>query len=200
MNRCRGFSVVELLVAFTVLSVILTAGYGSLRAAMRVFHTQKNEQIVESNTRLCWRFLSRDLRCAAIDFQGVSGTFVGNEHSVSFFTAVPAYVSTMSVISPVSYAVDTDPSTPEEGLVRSTEGTVQPLAPLARQLTFKYFDGKTWHPDWGINLDGRLNVRQRMLPVCVRIEFEIARPDDPSQAARFSTTIPVCARLLSDMP
>lgn len=198
MRRNRGFTVIELLVAFTILSVMLAAGYGTLRASLRVYRAQKHDQVFESNVRLSWRFISRDLRCAALDLQDVSGTFMGDEHSVNFFTAAPAYVSILPALVPVSYHIDADPATLETGLVRISSGAVQQLAPLTRTLTLSYYDGKEWHGSWGVSVDGRLNVRQRMLPLCVKVELEVVRPDDPSQTTRYTTIVPVCAAMVSD--
>jgi len=147
-----GFSLVELLVAVTVFTIIMSSVYMVFRAGLRAFRIQEDRNYAIENFRSSWRQLSRDLRCAfkpqpgRYVFRGghTSGAFGGSD-KVIFTSFLPPAQSMNGGLSEIEYYIDSDPGTNEDGLVRVNRGfagiaaseqepVIQEIAPLAKEL------------------------------------------------------------------
>lgn len=209
----RGFTLIEILVALTVLVTVVTVVYSSFGAGVRAYRAQEARNYFRQNARQAWRGLSRDLRCSFALSASDGPTFTGQdqkdgerEHSrLQFITCLPATASTAGGLARVEYYVDTDPATPEQGLVRvdygfpfaradtARERRVQ-IAPLVRSLKLEYFDGTSWEGEWGAR---RYADKKQVLPLSVRVTVGIAENETGTTAEIFSTVVPVFASRLT---
>jgi len=210
----NGVTLLELLVALTVLITVSAAVYGSFRAIVRATRAGRERAWVNQNLRQSWRELSRDLRCAfvsqsgeAMAFRGYLETLAGGESSRIEFVTWRRQDSGMGLVR-VEYYIDADAATPEQGLVRNISGfpsartkpyeaSVSMVAPLARSLKLEYFDGKTWADEWGIRGQNLYAPNRNLLPLLVRITLEFDENETDSSVKTISTVVPVFA---SDLP
>ncbi|PKM21301.1 MAG: hypothetical protein CVV10_10060, partial [Gammaproteobacteria bacterium HGW-Gammaproteobacteria-14] len=72
INRNRGFSLVELLVAITLGSLIVIAAIQLLAVNQRTFLTQQNTSRLLDDGQLVLRFMANDLRQAGASEDGVA--------------------------------------------------------------------------------------------------------------------------------
>jgi len=102
VKRGSGFTLVELLLAITLLSILLALAYGGLHAATRA--TERGQKILEESGRLrmAHQFVRRQLN-QAIPLAFVQGdneapesdqpeVFLGSAHSIRFVGPMPGYL------------------------------------------------------------------------------------------------------------
>jgi len=102
MKRSRGFTLVELLLAITLLSILLALAYGGLHAATRA--TDRGQKILEESGRLrmAHQFVRKQLN-QAIPLAFVQGdeatldsvepeVFLGSARSIRFVGPMPGYL------------------------------------------------------------------------------------------------------------
>jgi len=161
-----GFTLVEVLIGLLVASIALAAGFGAL-AAVGDNAGRADTMTAESLDGAARRAMLIDLlegarlRHGGERFQGLSADLLGLP---SDELILPTTGRTGLPISPViaRLYVDTDPATPEEGLVAEVVGRVGdepvylPIAPEASRITARYgVIGPTglwgWSPDWTVN-------------------------------------------------
>lgn len=66
----KGFSLIELMIAMCIASIILTGVYSAYQSQQRMFMTQKEIVEMQQNTRAALYFLKREIRMAGADATG----------------------------------------------------------------------------------------------------------------------------------
>lgn len=102
MMRARGFTLVELLLAVTLLSMLLALAYGGMRASTRA--TDRGQQVLEESGRLrmAHQFVRKQINQAIpLAFNQVEGealeapeseVFLGAPESIRFVAPMPGYL------------------------------------------------------------------------------------------------------------
>jgi len=161
-----GFTLVEVLIGLLVASIALAAGFGAL-AAVGDNAGRADEATAELLDGAAKRAMLIDLiegvrlRHGGERFQGLSAELLGLPSDEML---LPTTGNTGLPVSPViaRLYVDTDPATPEEGLVAEViarvgdEPVYLPLVPEAGRMTASYgVIGPTgqwsWNPEWTVN-------------------------------------------------
>ncbi len=160
MNTKRpeiGFTLIELMVALTILVILLAALYSGFDAAQRAWEEESTTQKAESALRLAMDELGSELRSAVADKILLDARpapyFFGGRDSLRFLTADPAPILGELVpgIVEVTWKVDLDDATEERGLIveRALPQPMQPpeeriferveIAPFVVRLGLRYF-------------------------------------------------------------
>ncbi len=99
MTRHRGFTLIEVLLAITLVGMIMALAYGGLRASVRA--AASGEALIEETNRLriTHQFVRRQLSLAQAliieeaDEDGVQIRFLGDRDRVRFVAPMPGYLS-----------------------------------------------------------------------------------------------------------
>lgn len=98
MNRHGGFTLIEVLLAISLVALIMAMAYGGFRASVRA--TSSGEAIIEENNRLrvVQQFMRRQLMRAQSlvieeDEEGYQMRFQGERERVRFVAPMPGYLS-----------------------------------------------------------------------------------------------------------
>jgi general secretion pathway protein J len=198
----KGFTLLEVLVASAILSVVLAALYGVFS------RTLESKRVVDEHVararaaRIVLLRISEDVRASfplsTTDVHFVSET---RNHG-SFPQSSLAFVSTGQVplthtgaegdLSEIRYTLIPDPAAPtQRQLVRRVSSTLVaerlrteadiPLLSQVHGLQVRFFDGRTWHDEWGQG-----NTRTR-LPLAVEVMLFLAGPTE--EVLEFSTVV-----------
>ncbi len=97
MRRARGFSLLEVLSALALLSVLLVSVLSGIRTATRMVNAGTGSMEKIDEVRSVQRFLRNDLLQARaipwkIDNKGVPIVFEGDEHRIQFVGPLPGYL------------------------------------------------------------------------------------------------------------
>jgi general secretion pathway protein J len=178
-----GFTLVEVMLALTISSLILTAAYGTFRISMDVSKRAGARREALENCRSALGVICRDLAGAFLSSTEEWSLFAGEDATLGDLS-IDTLAFTAVVNSPertgertsdyaeVEYYVDVDPETPEEWLVRRydcrpdedlREGGITSLAGYqVVSLDVWYFSGGDWGVEW--------NSRKE-LPTAVRVDL-----------------------------
>ncbi|OGS21149.1 MAG: hypothetical protein A3J83_08800 [Elusimicrobia bacterium RIFOXYA2_FULL_40_6] len=181
MNKKQnGFTLIELLIGMTILVIIITTVYASYRVGLKAYQKIEKESYFNQNMRQSWQVISHDLRCAFMssnkNIKFIGENIRANEFTsskITFFTFLPDTGTPSNTLAEVSYYIDTDPSTPYEGLVKETNGKKQEIAPFVKSFKLRYFDGFSWKDTWGINESGQVTPQSRMLTLAVEVQVQL---------------------------
>ncbi len=98
LRRMRGFTLIEVMLAISLVALVMAMAYGGFRAAVRASNT--GEVIIEENNRLrvVQQFVRRQLMLAqALDIEeeadGERIRFLGDRDRVRFVSPMPGYLS-----------------------------------------------------------------------------------------------------------
>lgn len=87
MNRRRGFTLAELLVAASLLSIVMAAVYAAFGSTIRVWKMGETETNQYQDGRIGLNLLSRELGCV---LGGSEHLFEGEDDDVEFFAVTPS--------------------------------------------------------------------------------------------------------------
>lgn len=188
-HRASGFSLLEVLLATTLLAVAMMLGFATLRAAGAT--AQRGEALAERNERIraVSDFLRRRIGGAqGIVFEldpatGASKRFEGDADSMRFVADLPDYLGRggphlhalglgRSAVGGLDLLVDFRMVQAGQVLPGSAARPPEPLAEGLRQVRFAYrgLDGKGGFGPWETTWED-----PRMLPVQVRVQVRDAR-------------------------
>jgi general secretion pathway protein J len=98
MQRMRGFTLIEVMLAISLVALVMAMAYGGFRAAVRASNT--GEAIIEENNRLrvVQQFVRRQLMLAQPlvieeELDGERIRFLGDRDRVRFVSPMPGYLS-----------------------------------------------------------------------------------------------------------
>jgi general secretion pathway protein J len=163
VRRARGFTLLEVLIALSIVGMLLTIAFGGLRVAMAAWRQGEDRAEAHQHVRAVAYTLSRALG-AAYPYRGTRGLspevvvlFAGGEARLEFVTqAAPLPLQVPVAFTAVTIAMDDDD---KPGLVIRqrplpnrdpfTEGTVVLRDPSVTSLAFKFLseDGE-WVDTW----------------------------------------------------
>ena len=205
----HGFTLLEVLVASAILSIVLAALYGVFS------HTLASKRLAEERAararvaRIVLLRIGEDLQSAIPPTTGnarfksetrVSRNF--SDDTLSFVTITRTASSGLAPegeLSEIEYLLEPDPTNmSQKQLVRrvrfvlSPQGNAAeesaPLLPDVQGLRFRFFDGRTWREDW------QQEQGQNQLPQAV--EAAVYLTDSRGESAEFSTifTLPLAGK------
>lgn len=178
-----GFTLVEMIVALIVVSLLVTLVYGALRTGMRSWEASQ-EQVEKLNAmRIGWNFIHQTLGNARQvndpDAEERSVLFYGENDRLGFVSDMPSHLGLggryLVEILPMKQAGETRLVFKRilfsdfEQLGQSAPYQEAILSDQLEALTFEYFGQKAndadgaWHADW---------LEQNVLPSLVRVTVE----------------------------
>ena len=212
LSRRRGFTLLELIVAISLMALIAGSLYGSLYVGFRAHRAGTNAVTPARIGTLTLGLLRQDFQGAlpptgvlAGAFTGTCGTGAGASSSLVFYSCANAPMAgeTGCDIRMVELSVETPADDTEPVLMRrvttdllaSSTPTVREhvLCRRVRSFVVRYYDGMTWQDTWDSAGQGDL------LPVAVEVTLEFApvaeRQDDTGQTYRLACVYPIpCGR------
>ncbi len=202
----KGFTLVEILVAVTILSIILTIIYGSFAASTKSISTCRERSDIYQIARLSLDRMAEDISCAflpeVLDLGDIKFGFTGEDGETEGMPRdVLNFISTSNLqfgkglkgtgLCEIGYYMETDPETDELLLIRREDdsiddetdkgGFARELADRIKCLDFKYYDGEgeeseEWYSD-------DRNSLPRMVKIILTME------DENEQMLDFSTRV-----------
>lgn len=194
----RGFTLLELLVAMTIMSIIGLSLYTSLNLAFRVRDSAEAAVEKVRALEIGMLFIEEELMSAlppsgilAGAFEGENGTGTGGDDAdtLSFFSSdnVPEEDEFACDIRKVEIGVATRDGSDEKVLVRGittnllSPKTLDPdeeiLCGDIAALNFRYYDGSDWQNDWDSD------ENDNTLPEAVEITVTLAAGDSDGDEA-----------------
>jgi prepilin-type N-terminal cleavage/methylation domain-containing protein len=165
-RRHAAFTLVELLVASALMSIVLIAAYASLHAGLEARRIVEPRGDAFQTARVALALLSADLRAACPLHKGPE--FLGMRRQIGKMEADNLDFATHNYTPVksgqgdyccVSWFVERDPATGETRLWRRRNpvlgfdplsgGSREEIASGVRGLTIEYYDGFDWYDTWG---------------------------------------------------
>ncbi len=203
MSRLRGrggFTLLEVLLALTVLAVVVVLLVSALRVGVRAWEAGERRAASQQEVRALAELLTETLS-TAVPYRGRLGEgldrgvlFVGERDEVRFVTTAPPLV--LDVPAAPFHAVRVGQS--GEGEVRLTERLVPSDEPFGEgphlvlsrsvgELRFEYQDAEgLWQDRW--------EATRNALPAAVRVELAVRDPGRAERKASFLVSLPLAAR------
>ena len=212
----RGFTLLEVLVASSILSIVLAILYGVFSQTLTSKQIAEERVTLSRTARVVLLRMGEDLQ-ASFPFAPENARFVGSTHRTALFPQ--ASLSFMSFAnaqltdtgregdwSEIAYDLIPDPLSPTLWqLVRRVrlssdaargsfgedrEAQVLPLLSRVQGLRVRFFDGRTWVEEWG------QDPTRGRIPQAVEVELALASVEKPrdrrnesSESTTFSTLV-----------
>ncbi|MFH1625328.1 MAG: type II secretion system protein GspJ [Pseudomonadota bacterium] len=201
-----GFTMVEVLIAVTIVSVILTIIYGSFASSTALISVCRERSDIYQIARLSLERMAQDISCAfppkSTGAPDIIFGFIGEDReSDGMPSDTLNFISTAHLtfgrdlrsprLCEIGYYVETDPETDAPALLRREDATlddemnrggiVLALAERLRGLDFKYYD------DEGEEWDEWYSEDRNSLPRSVKITLTLE--DENKRRLRFSTMV-----------
>jgi general secretion pathway protein J len=182
--RCAGFTLLEVIIALSIVGALLAIAFGGLRMAIGAWSSGEDRAELQQHARGVTQVVGRAVG-AAYPYKASSseGTekkllFRGEEHRLELVTQAPAFPSTVSpAFTALVIALEDGGLVIRQRVLPNydpfTEATVVLRDSTIRGLDFKYLAGAadgTWEDTWDV--DG-----QQKLPAAIKIQFAIVRGD-----------------------
>ena len=190
-KHSRGFTLLELLVAVVIMTLMMTVAFGAVRLAGSSWEAGIRRAGTNAEVRLVADFLRRQfaqlLTSASIADDTRLIAFTGNAEIIRFIGSAPHHPGVAGLMV---YRLDAEPYAEGQRLVLSyatfDPGTEDPfdvlsyrrliLAERCEAITFEFFGTRvadaapSWHPDW--------HDHEKRLPDLVRIKLLAASDAD----------------------
>jgi len=204
----RGFTLLEVLVASAILSLVLAALYSVFSRTLASKRLAEERADRSRSARIVLLRMGEDLQASLPVTRGNS-RFSGETHQVkdfpagvlSFVSFAPTPVSSAgreSDVNEIGYAllpdpeligfyhlvrrVNLDPGVADSAADRSPNREEYPLLSRVRGLRFRFFDGRAWHEEWGQSDDTRDKLPRA-------VEATLYMQNSQEEVAEFSTVI-----------
>jgi type II secretion system protein J len=202
MNSRRAFTLVELLVASSMLALLAVGGYLALAAGTRSAQAARRVGRMVASAQAALQQMASDVRAAVaqgdrVRLTALDAQYEGYDADTVDFIA-PCRADPEIGIGgrcEVGYFIDNDPDTEAWGLMRREDGTLDddPLSggvlrlvtPLVSELNLTFFDGVEWVDGWD---------DAEHFPRAVRIAIVVVDPDEILSPRCFETTVSLPAR------
>ena len=213
----KGFTLLEVLVASALLSMVLAIVYGVFSQTLTSKQRAEEQSAQSRAARIVLLRIGDDLQAsfpfAPDNFRFVGKTSRGQQFPDAFLSFVS--LSGLSLTSgshtgdwcEIEYELVPDPhsaparqlvrrtryasATPDSTAGRASEGETLPLLTGVQGLRFRFFDGHAWHEEWGAE------QTQTKLPRAVEVELYLARK---KTGARHQEKETVMFSTLVDLP
>jgi general secretion pathway protein J len=188
----RGFTLLEMLLAVTLLAVVMAAGYALLSTGLSARRTIDRADAEGRSLNLAVDLIARDLAAALPPGGLLAGSFVGDDEPGGDELTLHASLAgnddpdaePRGDVARVAFRLETD-ATGQAMLVREVvrnllatrevDGEVQPLCRNVADFQLAYHDGAQWLDQWDSTLQANA------LPQAVRVTLSIrARAPDPT--------------------
>ncbi len=206
-SQKQGFTLVELLLAATLTTMVLGAGFISLSTVLQAYKLHGSRSVSADLAHLIFERMRYDLASTFLSPHEAVTRFVGTDamngdlpaDTLTFISTVHNPVETgtgTSDLTEIQYYIDMDENTPERWLLRRYDpspdtdpfsgGEIALLGPKVCLLDFQYFDGEMWWPTWD-------SVQE--IPICVNVTIGLFNPEDIGElptlenVEQFSTTL-----------
>ncbi len=175
MSKNAGFTLLEILVAITLTSLLLTSIYGVFSTTSAAKEQVEKQGAALHLGRVLIARLDRELLGLALDTQIPHQALRGGQNSLGepyLELLTNSSGGPQSGLRQVHYRLGPDPDNrmtlwrAEKGLNSSRANAEERLAQGLDKLTFSFFDGQNWREDWDSLINGR--------PVLVRAELTLA--------------------------
>lgn len=181
-----GFTLLELLIALSIVGALLAIAFGGLRVAISAWTRGDDRAEVQQQTRAITQILGRTVG-AAYPYLGAFGEgpekrilFRGAEHRLEFVTQAPAFPSVVPVaFTAVVIALEDGALVVRQRILPNrepfSEAAVVLRDPTIQGLELQYHSDGSWGDSWDAD-------DQKKLPTAIRIRFATARDGrlDPS--------------------
>ena len=196
----RGFTLVELIVSVTILTLVAGAVLACFQAGSRAWRKTRAHADVCQSARVVLRMMAQDLQGTFRSPHDGTSSFVGLDRQWNGlaadtvdFVAVQAGGArpgqACSDRCEIGYFIDNDPETAARELIRRIDrtpddddlegGQFQEVGPFVKELNLEYSDGLLWYDEWGPD-EG--------VPALVRIALTVEL-DGAEHAMAFSTVV-----------
>jgi type II secretion system protein J len=204
MNARHGFTLVELLVATTMLVLLTAAGFAVLNAGMHAGGKSKRYNAMAARGQAALQIMASDIRAAvrSDDYWLVS---LDNEYegrdadTLDFVVAKAPRLQQEDVVAvghcEVGYYIENDPDTEYQWLLRREDGrldedhleggAVTLAGPYVVALNLQFYDGLYWVSGWD---------DEEELPVAINIQIAVQDEDELENPLILSTTVPIMAQ------
>ncbi|MGH7962725.1 MAG: type II secretion system protein GspJ [Candidatus Binatia bacterium] len=211
----KGFTLIEVLVAGAILSLVLAALYGAFSRTLTSKRLAEERVALSRAARIVLLRIGEDLQAsfpfAPDNSRFISRTFRGGafpEDTLSFVSLAHPPLTGAGAegdLSEISYALVPDPQVPtyrqlvrrvrpDLAADREAAGDIYPLLVQVRGLRFRFFDGRNWREEWG-----RENT-QNKLPRAVEVVLYLAAPSTGRRRAGDSGEAVVAFSTIVDLP
>jgi prepilin-type N-terminal cleavage/methylation domain-containing protein len=85
-SRCAGFTLAELVVATTLITIVMAAVYSSMTNSLRTWKIAEADMAVYQNARTALDILTRELQCV---IPGAAHLMGGDDQELTFYAVVP---------------------------------------------------------------------------------------------------------------
>jgi type II secretion system protein J len=198
----RGLTLVEMLGAMVVSTILLSRAWQLLQGGMRSYHRGLQDVRMTQGARALLRLVSRDVQraMAARVPYGIRGTAPqpltaatagGQADRLAMLTSPPlaapgAGAEQRGVPQRIRYVLSTVPDSKTLALQRAVGATSEkqmerwmPVHASMQEFSVRYFDGQTWHDAW----------QRAELPRAVEITLVVQSGGAPARASRFATLV-----------
>ena len=182
----KGFTLIELMIAVLLSSLIAASIYFSFYISLNSWRKSQIVAEVYQNARVALSQMSREIRGAFLSKDSSYYRFIGENDTLSFISTS----SGLEGLCEIGYYIGNDNDIDAEPeLMRRCDVTVQLLAKFARQLKFRYFNGREWQDVWLVNNEEEWqNKKEGLLPKAIEIKLAMQHPDQEKEFV-FSTTV-----------
>ena len=185
-NKVCGFTLLEILIAVTIMALILIIIYGSYTGSVQIITENGDDFEVYHIARFLLNTLSEELSCAYDG--GSSAEFHGEAKRLEFTsTNKSGYVSyppESGDFYNLKYFIEG--ATSSQGnyiMYRDEDGQSDVIGEDIKDINFEYYDGKTWEGQWDSAESGKL-------PTAVRITLNM---DKKGVTVTFNTMVSIQA-------
>jgi type II secretion system protein J len=184
-----AFTLLELLLAITLMSVTVGAAYALMRSGFQARRVAEDAAGQTRRVVLAMDQVLRSLRSAVPPGATLAGTFVGddstgwNSDAVTFNATEDAYGTTWGDVVKLEYRLEGS-SDADLRLVRTRwrnllssralEGEGEVLCRAVKAFGLRYFDGETWYDSWDSSRQGNT------LPTAVEVTLEVYNSESPT--------------------
>ena len=203
MKGCRGFTLVELLVATAMMGLLAAAGYAALAAGTSSAAKTKRYGAMIAHGQAALEMMAADIRSAVahddMTLVALDAQYGGMDTDTIDFVAAKAPTlaaedSEATGRCEVGYYIENDEDTEAEWLVRREDGSIDDdlleggaislAGPYVVGLNIEFYDGVFWESGWDYE----------DFPEAVAIQIVVVDEDGIENPIRFSTTVPIMAR------
>ena len=179
-----GFTLLELLIAMTILVVILTSTYTLFRSASGAFSKGEVRSELYQQVRIIFGVAERDI-ASALPVPGKDHYFQGSEDRLFF--VCPVAEQDKADLREVGYWLSNSDRTLMRHVDRdpdfdfTTADTHEELGVQIQRLVFSYYDGEKWGNSWDSQIE-------QGLPKAVKIQMTIG-DSRGKESSEFSTVV-----------
>lgn len=200
MQQRNGFTLIELIVATSMLAILAAASYTALATGTRAATKVKRYNNMIAHGQIALQTIASDLRAAIIHDKFVltaldRQTEALPTDTIDFIAVGHPHLNYQEPTAgryEVGYYIENDPDTDFQWLVRREDATLDedPLeggaitlaGPYVTSLNLSFYDGIQWYSSW---------IQQEDLPKVVYVEILVVDKDEIENPIPFSTTIPI---------